>query len=124
MFSALERKSLLVLFGSGIAAYVIQNLLALTGHPLLFTAYLMNFILAAVFFLLILRLRTNHAEKLGFIFMIGSGVKFSLYFLIFNAHFRADGLITTEEFTVFFVPYALSTIIETASIIKALNQEQ
>lgn len=123
MFSVQERKTLLVLLSSGISAYLIQDTLSVTGHPLLFPAYLVNFTLAAGFFLLIYHLRTNHADKLGFVFMIGSGAKFTLYFLLFNTHFRADGLMTTEEFTVFFVPYALSTFIETTSLIRALNKE-
>jgi hypothetical protein len=123
MFSLAERKALLALLGSGIGAYIIQNTLSARGHPLLLSAYLANFTLAAVFFVLIYRLRTNHADKLGFVFMIGSGAKFTFYFLLFNTHFRADGLMTTEEFTVFFVPYALSTFIETASLIRVLNKE-
>jgi len=123
MFSLPERNALLVLLGSGIGAYAIQDTLSATGHPLLLSAYLANFTLAVVFFVLIYRLRTNHADKLGFVFMIGSGAKFTLYFLLFNAHFRADGLMTTGEFTVFFVPYALSTFIETASLIRVLNKE-
>jgi hypothetical protein len=123
MFSVQERKTLLVLLSLGISAYLIQGTLSVTGHPLLCPAYLVNFTLAAGFFLLIYRLRTNHADKLGFVFMIGSGAKFTLYFLLFNTHFRADGLMTTEEFTVFFVPYALSTFIETTSLIRVLNKE-
>lgn len=123
MFSLAERNALLLLLLSGIGAYAIQNTMSSTGHPLLFSAYLTNFALAAVFFVFINRLRVNHADKLGFVFMIGSGAKFTLYFLLFNTHFRADGLMTTEEFTVFFVPYALSTFIETASLIRILNKE-
>lgn len=123
MFSLAERKALLALLASGIGAYIIQNTLSARGHPLLLSAYLANFTLAAVFFVLIYRLRTNHADKLGFVFMIGSGAKVTFYFLFFNTYFRADGLMTTEEFTVFFVPYALSTFIETASLIWVLNKE-
>lgn len=123
MFSSKERKALLVLLGAGIALCVFHYKLTTIAHTLLFWAYLMNFAVAAVFFLLIYRLRRNHAEKLGFVFMIGSGVKFTLYFLFFNPEFRADGLVTTQEFTLFFVPYALSTFIETASLIRLLNKE-
>ena len=42
-------------------------------------SYLMNVLLAALIYTVIIRLRRRHAEKLGFVFLIGSGQVFVFF---------------------------------------------
>lgn len=84
-------------------------------------SYLMNVLLAALIYTVIIRLRRRHAEKLGFVFLIGSGLKFLCFFIFLNPIFKADGDLSNLEFATFFVPYALTTAIETIALVRELN---
>lgn len=84
-------------------------------------SYLMNVLLAALIYTVIIRLRKQHAEKLGFVFLIGSGLKFLCFFLFLNPIFKADGDLSNLEFATFFIPYALTTAIETIALVRELN---
>lgn len=123
MLHAQETKVLVILTVVGISSFAVQNVLLSAAQVMLFQAYAMNFGVAALFFLLIYRLRVNHPDKLGFVFMLGSGIKFTLFFIFFNPSIQFDGVTTKAEFLSFFVPYALSTLIETTSLIRLLNRE-
>jgi len=123
MFQAQETKVLAVLTAVGVTSFVVQKVLLITAQVMLLQAYAMNFMVAALLFLLIYRLRVNHSDKLGFVFMLGSGIKFTLFFVFFNPTIQLDGVTTKAEFLSFFVPYALSTFIETTSLIRLLNKE-
>lgn len=95
--------------------------LQLTG-PLI-NSYIVNHVLAAVIFTFLFRWRQRHIEKLGFLFMAGTGLKFLTFFIVFYPSFRADGELTQAEFLLFFVPYALSTLVETVFLARILNRE-
>lgn len=123
MFQAQETKVVVILTVVGVISFSVQNALLSSAQVLLLQAYAMNFILAALLFLLIYRLRVNHPDKLGFVFMLGSGIKFTLFFVFFNPSIQFDGVTTKAEFLSFFVPYALSTLVETTSLIRLLNKE-
>lgn len=84
-------------------------------------SYLMNVLLAALIYTVIIRLRKQHAEKLGFVFLIGSGLKFLCFFIFLNPVFKADGDLSNLEFATFFIPYALTTAIETIALVRELN---
>ena len=84
-------------------------------------SYLMNVLLAAMIYTVIIRLRKQHAEKLGFVFLIGSGLKFLCFSLFLNPLFKADGDLSNLEFATFFIPYALTTAIETIALVRELN---
>ena len=123
MFQAQETKVVVILTVIGVISFSVQNALLSSAQVMLLQAYAMNFILAALLFLLIYRLRVNHPDKLGFVFMLGSGIKFTLFFVFFNPAIQFDGVTTKAEFLSFFVPYALSTLVETTSLIRLLNKE-
>lgn len=123
MFQAQETKVIAILTVVGVTSFSVQNALLSSAQVMLLQAYAMNFIVAALLFLLIYRLRVNHPDKLGFVFMLGSGIKFTLFFVFFNPSIQFDGVTTKAEFLSFFVPYALSTLIETTSLIRLLNRE-
>ena len=95
--------------------------LQITG-PLAYS-YLVNHALAAVIFAFLFRWRRRHIEKLGFLFMAGTGLKFLTFFFVFYPSFRADGELNQAEFLLFFVPYALSTLVETVFLARILNRE-
>ena len=90
--------------------------------PLL-KSYIVNNVLAAVIFMFLFRWRKRHIEKLGFLFMAGTGLKFLTFFIVFYPAFNADGELTKDEFVLFFVPYVLSTLIETVFLARILNRE-
>jgi hypothetical protein len=92
------------------------------ASPLL-KSYIINNVLAAVIFTFLFRWRKRHIEKLGFLFMAGTGLKFLTFFIVFYPAFYADGELTKDEFVLFFVPYALSTLVETVFLARILNRE-
>lgn len=99
---------------------------AVTGLEIagpLTNSYIVNHVLAAVIFTFLFRWRKRHIEKLGFLFLAGTGLKFLTFFIVFYPSFRADGELTQAEFLLFFVPYALSTLVETVFLARILNRE-
>ncbi|MEN8187140.1 MAG: hypothetical protein ABFR05_08440 [Bacteroidota bacterium] len=95
-------------------------------HPLfgdkIIEAYLANFIMAALIYTSLFLLRKKYLEQLGFIFMFGSMIKFIVFFIFFNPYFKSDGNISAFEFASFFIPYAISLILETLGVIKFLKK--
>lgn len=89
----------------------------------LLKSYAVNNVLAAVIFTFLFRWRKRHIEKLGFLFMAGTGLKFLTFFIVFYPAFHADGELTKDEFVLFFVPYVLSTLVETVFLARILNRE-
>ena len=89
----------------------------------LLKSYVVNNALAAVIFTFLFRWRKRHIEKLGFLFMAGTGLKFLTFFIVFYPSFHADGELTKDEFVLFFVPYVLSTLVETIFLARILNRE-
>ena len=87
-------------------------------------SYAANNLLALSIFTLLYALRSKHTEKLGFLFLAGSGLRFLVFFLLFYPVFKADGMMTRSEFAVFFLPYGLSTAIETGFLVRVLNRQQ
>jgi len=90
----------------------------------IFLAYITNLLLAVVIFSSLLLFRKKYNEQLGFLFLFGSFLKFIVFFVVFSPIYNADGNVSRLEFFAFFVPYAISLIIETRSLIKLLNLPQ
>jgi drug/metabolite transporter (DMT)-like permease len=86
-------------------------------------SYAANFLLAIVVFTVLMKLRKRHTEKLGFLFLAGTGLKFLMFFLLFYPDFRSDGVMSRSEFAVFFMPYGLSSLVETVFLVRVLNRE-
>ena len=87
-------------------------------------SYGINFVLAISIFGIIFMLRNKYKTQLGFLFLIGSALKFAVFFIVFYPIFKADGLMSKPEFASFFVPYGLCLIIETYSLAKWLNKTE
>ena len=85
-------------------------------------AYLVNLFLAILIFCLLFIFKKKFKDQLGFIFVLGSMVKFALFFLLFYGSYYEDGSIQRQEFFAFFAPYILTLVIEVFSLSKWLNK--
>ena len=86
-------------------------------------SYIVNYIMAVVIFSGLLKLKEKHLDILGFVFMGGSMLKFAVFFIFFNSHFKEDGIVTSFEALSFLIPYLVCLIIETFYLIKLLNNK-
>lgn len=83
-----------------------------SDENLLGPAYLFNGLFALVSFASLIILNRVNPRITGFVFMIGSALKFLLFFLVFYPAYHADGEISRMEFASFFVPYAIGLSVE------------
>ena len=85
-------------------------------------AYAVNFSLALLIGVILFFLRKKYTSSLGFIFMIGSMVKFAFFFVFFHPAYNQDLDISKLEFTTFFIPYLVNLIVEILFLIRVLNR--
>ena len=118
-FASLLFFTLLVIFG----IHVIS--LFVLGFPIfdnmIIESYIVNFALAFGIYVGMFKLKETQPNNLGFIFMMGSLVKFGLFFLLFFPTYKSDGDMSSLEFSAFFIPYATCLIVETKTLSKLLN---
>jgi len=88
---------------------------------LIVLGYLVNFAKAFGIYYGMVELAKKQNKNLGFVFLLGSTLKFAVYFLIFNPLFMQDGSLSKLEFFIFFVPYITCLIIETLALVKLLK---
>ena len=85
-------------------------------------SYVINLILIIVIFGFLYLLKEKHKSQLGFLFLVGSFLKFAVFFILFYPYYHLDGVISKLEFSAFFVPYVSGLILESVSLSKWLNQ--
>ena len=85
-------------------------------------SYIVNLTLAIGIFIVLITLKDKFAESLGYIFFLGSFLKFIVFFFLIYPSFKADGDVSRLEFTSFFIPYAVALIFEVIFVIKILNK--
>ena len=85
-------------------------------------SYSINLALVIIVFGLLYLLKEKYKAQLGFLFLIGSFLKFAVFFIVFYPSYKQDNIITKLEFAAFFVPYVLGLILETFSLNKWLNK--
>ncbi|MDT7831333.1 hypothetical protein RQM59_03020 [Flavobacteriaceae bacterium S356] len=85
-------------------------------------AYVVNIGVALLVFNVLYFFREKFKKQLGFLFLFGSVLKFALFFILFNGAYRADGEVSGFEFSAFFIPYAITLIVEVYSLAKWLNK--
>ena len=85
-------------------------------------AYVINTLLAIAIMWALFAFRKKFKDLLGFVFMMGSFVKFAFFFVFFYPTYHSDGIITRQEFLSFFVPYVICLIAETLTSIRLLNR--
>lgn len=84
-------------------------------------AYILNFIIAAIIIGGLYVVREKQKDNLASLFMIGSLLKFALFFIVFYPLYTSDGEMTKLEFFTFFIPYISSLILETLALIRLLE---
>ncbi len=112
----------------GLAFLAHTSLLKQVGMPPLgnkiVLSYLINGLLALIIFGSLFVFKNRLKNYIGFLFMGGSFLKFIFFFLLFYPEYSADGVMDKMEFAGFFVPYAISLVIETvftAQMLKKLD---
>jgi len=85
-------------------------------------SYIVNTAFVIGVFGLLYRFRERFKSQLGFLFLAGSLIKFTIFFIVFNPYYRLDGSVSKIEFATFFVPYAIGLILETYYLTKWLNK--
>lgn len=84
-------------------------------------AYLFNtFITAIIYYILHYNLK-KRSIYIAWMFLLGSLVKFSVFFIFFHPFLSTDGVIENLEFFSFFIPYSVSLIFETYSFMMLLK---
>ncbi len=91
-------------------------------NNMIISSYVINGVLAIAIFGFLYRYRNRFKDQLGFLFLGGSMLKFVVFFIVFYPVFKDDGIVSTLEFTSFFIPYALCLVLETFSLVKWLNK--
>ena len=84
-------------------------------------AYLLNLLLAVGIYLAMLQFAAQQSSYLGFLFLVGSVLKFAAYFIILEPVFNRDGSLSKIEFFYFFIPYLSCLIAETFALLKLLR---
>jgi hypothetical protein len=118
-FSIRLISALLIVFG--LHLLVLHLLEYPLFNNLIVRSYWVNLVMAFGIYVAMYKLKDTQPNNLGFIFMMGSLVKFGLFFLFFFSTYKADGEMTSLEFSSFFIPYATSLILETLTLSKLLN---
>ena len=85
-------------------------------------SYSINFVLAIIIFFSLYLFRERFKHQIGFLYMAGSLLKFLVFFIVFYPVYKADGEMGSLEFAAFFVPYAISLILETVFTSKMLHR--
>ena len=75
---------------------------------IMWLCYVLNYGLALLIFWAVLATQKKKVILVGVVFMVGSMLKFGLFFLFINPDFKADGLVGRDELSLFFVPYLIS----------------
>jgi len=100
-------------------SYFIHDFIICSNHLILL--YTLNLSVACFVYWLVFLLRDKQKEYLGFYFLAGTLIKFIIFFTIVLPIFKENDVVSKTEFLSFFIPYLLSLIIETKSLISLLN---
>ena len=98
--------------------YSIEN----TDH--LSFLYAINASIAIFVYWTVFLLRNNSKGYLGYYFLLGTFIKFFIFFIFVLPIFKDDNVVSKTDFFTFFIPYFLSLIVETKSLISLLNSEE
>ena len=90
-------------------------------NNMIVASYVTNFVLAFIIYAGMYKLKETQPNNLGFIFMMGSLIKFGVFFIFFFSSYKADGEMSSLEFSSFFIPYAVCLSLETISLTHLLK---
>jgi Na+-translocating ferredoxin:NAD+ oxidoreductase RnfD subunit len=86
-------------------------------------SYSVNYLLALGILYFVQSNFNKQASNTAFIFLLGSAIKFGVFFILFYPHYNADSQMQTTEFAAFFVPYAICLTLEVLFLSKELNNK-
>lgn len=86
--------------------------------------YAINASIAILVYWIVFLLRDNNKGYLGYYFLLGTFIKFFIFFIFVLPIFKDDNIVSRTEFFTFFIPYFLSLMVETKSLISLLNSEE
>lgn len=86
--------------------------------------YAINASIAILVYWIFFLLRNNNKGYLGYYFLLGTFIKFFIFFIFVLPIFKDDNIVSRTEFFTFFIPYFLSLMVETKSLISLLNSEE
>ena len=113
---------LLLFFILGISFFTHQHSIVNTDH--LTFLYVINALVAIFVYWTVFLLRNNSKGYLGYYFLLGTFIKFLIFFIFVLPIFKEDNIVSRTEFFTFFIPYFLSLMVETKSLISLLNSEE
>ncbi|NQV52422.1 MAG: hypothetical protein HQ500_04525 [Flavobacteriales bacterium] len=94
-----------------------DNLVLLPGY------YLMNAVFGLCIGVLIIYLSQDRPDTTGFTFMGGSLLKLVIFFIFFFPELSDQETVQKSQFLTFFIPYALTMIVEVWYLIRFLNKQ-
>lgn len=112
---------ILLLVALGIHITVLHILDYPVFNDRIIVSYIANAILIIAIFGILYVLKEKYKSQLGFLFLVGSALKFAVFFIFFYPFYKLDNEISRLEFSAFFIPYAVGLIFETISLSKWLN---
>ena len=113
---------LLLFFVLGISFFFHKFRIDNTDH--LTFLYAINASIAILVYWIVFLLRNNNKGYLGYYFLLGTFIKFFIFFIFVLPIFKDDNIVSRTEFFTFFIPYFLSLMVETKSLISLLNSEE
>jgi hypothetical protein len=113
---------LLLFFILGISFFTHKYSIDNTDH--LSFLYAINASIAIFVYWTVFLLRNNNKGYLGYYFLTGTFLKFFIFFIFVLPIFKEDNIVSRTEFFTFFIPYFLSLMVETKSLISLLNSEE
>ena len=87
----------------------------------LITLYLFNGLVAVLVVGSAFLFRKKHKDYIAFYFFGGTIIKSLLFFVLIFPQYKLDNDISRTEFLSFFVPYLLTLLVETISLVRLLN---
>ncbi len=88
----------------------------------LILSYSLQMILAVATYTLLMVLHKKHKDKLGFIYITGSILKFIIAYVVLRPVFNDDGQISRPEFLALFIPYLLALAFNTWAMQSLLKE--
>ena len=113
---------LLLFFILGISFFTHRYSIDNTDH--LSFLYLINASIAIFIYWIAFLLRSDSKGYLGYYFLLGTFIKFLFFFIFVLPIFKDDNIVSKTEFFTFFIPYFLSLMVETKSLISLLNIDE
>ena len=113
---------ILLFFVLGISFFFHKCSIDNTDH--LTFLYAINASIAIFVYWIVFLLRNNNKGYLGYYFLLGTFIKFFIFFIFVLPIFKEDNIVSRAEFFTFFIPYFLSLMVETKSLISLLNSEE